>query len=259
MFDAAAVGENSKATGARKRRAPGQAPPTASPPSLLASYQEPQCGVRGLRSPRSSMTHATLMIRKCHPIWTTMTKFKKVRFVFFWQWGQCDQKWAGGPTPTNPNANFDPNNIGTRHTALRDGGAAVTFDGCYAYKVRVGDCPSSRAATIWSTVCLPAVSGKLPSSRAGLQHRVLHRPPQGLRDHPRVRHAARLQRPGPANRRLRRLLCHKRVERRLRRPRAHDAGGDGPARPRHVRWKPRRHGRDRARRRRLHAGGAARL
>ena len=70
MFDAAAVGENSKATGARKRRAPGQAPPTASPPSLLASYQEPQCGVRGLRNPRSSMTHAA-MIRKC-PISTTI-------------------------------------------------------------------------------------------------------------------------------------------------------------------------------------------
>ena len=101
--------------------------------------------------------------------------------------------------------------------------------------------------------------GEMPSSRAGLQHRVLHRPPQGLRDHPRVRRAARLQRPGPADRRLRRLLCHKRIERRLRRPRAHDAGGDGPARPRHVRWKPRRHGRDRARGRRLHAGGAARL
>jgi len=178
---------------------------------------------------------------------------------FFRRWGQCDQKWAGGPTPTNPNANFDPNSIVTRHTALRGGGAAVTFDGCYAYKVRVGDCPSSRAATIWSTVCLPAVSGGKCRRPAGLQHRVLHRPPQGLRDHPRVRRAARLQRPGPANRRLRRLLCHKRVERRLRRPRAHDAGGDGPARPRHVRRKPRRHGRDRARRRRLHAGGAARL
>ena len=70
MFDAAAVGENYEATCARKCRAPGQAPPTASPPSFLASHQEPQCGVRGLRNPRSSMTHAA-MIRKC-PISTTI-------------------------------------------------------------------------------------------------------------------------------------------------------------------------------------------
>ena len=87
------------------------------------------------------------MIRKWHPTSTTITKFKKVKFCFqAWRWGQCNPKWAGGPTPHNPNANFDPSNIVTRHTALRYGGAAVTFEGCYAHKVRVGDCPSSRAA-----------------------------------------------------------------------------------------------------------------
>ena len=206
------------------------------------------------------MTHATLMIRKCHPISTTMTKFKKVRLVLdLATGGNAIRNGQVGPsrttpTPTSTRTASSPATPLCETAEPPSRSTAATRTRSESAIALRRELPQSGAPC----ACLP-FRRKMPSSRAGLQHRVLHRPPQGLRDHPRVRCAARLQRPGPANRRIRRILCHKRVERRLRRPRAHDAGGDGPARPRHVRWKPRRHGRDRARGRRHPAGDAARL
>ena len=44
MFGAPAVGENSKATGARKRKAPGQAPPAASPLHCLPLIKSHNAG-----------------------------------------------------------------------------------------------------------------------------------------------------------------------------------------------------------------------